>query len=172
MDKQNFRKLVKIIVEGVINEMEDFPSTSVTSYNSDVVDFPSTNIIPSDSDVTSSDNDIENKTFKRKCPRCGKDLFHTTKYHRDRAERNRSVCKDCGHKNAIVDKPTDLTRKCPQCEKDMTYSSYQSFKYANKYGIICKACSIKNRTGMKQPQRMIPKKVGFASKLDYKNRNV
>ena len=104
-----------------------------------------------------------NKQWKRSCPKCKVDIFHTNKYNRNRLRRDSKLCVSCGTEKMAQTKKGKsipwlkkhyvkvtvearnrkklLKRACPRCGKVRKYGSLWSLKQANKNGSVCNSCS-------------------------------
>jgi hypothetical protein len=98
--------------------------------------------------------------FTRNCPQCNLEITHTTKYNRDRCNRNKMLCKKCGiekMKNSKKGKQLGMLqswynrpkvagpflRNCPICNKELSYCRKDIKDRAEKQNSICNSCSAK-----------------------------
>jgi 5-methylcytosine-specific restriction endonuclease McrA len=96
--------------------------------------------------------------FIRNCPQCNIEITHTTKYNRDRCDKNKMLCRSCGiekMKKSKQGKPLTMLgewysrpkikgpflRTCPECFVEIKYSRKDHMDRANKLNSICNSCS-------------------------------
>lgn len=80
--------------------------------------------------------------YKRKCPKCEKELVHSVEKSGKRAEKENILCRTCSKRkydSVIYD---NLIRKCPKCSEDINYSRFSDKILAEKHKSLCKKCSL------------------------------
>ena len=129
--------------------------------------------------------------FIRNCPQCNIEITHTTKYNRDRCDKNKMLCRSCGiekMKKSKQGKPLTMlskwyyrpkikgpfVRNCPKCNKELCYSRKDIRDRANKQNSICNSCSAKlykkswvNVIKNKHRQQMAATKAGYDTYDEY-----
>ena len=129
--------------------------------------------------------------WERKCPSCAENVYHSSKYNRDRLDRLGTNCKKCGiekmkrsksgrrvkHLSNWYDRPSNVgpfIRNCPVCQSPHTYVSKWSMERAQKENAICNSCSaIKYKKSWTyvitddHVKQMAAKKAGYESFDDY-----
>ena len=84
--------------------------------------------------------------LKRECPNCKKEILYTKKVNFKKANKNKSLCKDCAQKKrfnkCITNFPKKWKLKCSNCNKYRKYKSYHSFKVAeHSKSQLCVTCN-------------------------------
>ena len=87
-------------------------------------------------------NITNEKKWKRNCPKCGKEVLHTSKYTMIYALNK--PCKDCSHiglyyKEKLID-PKDLIRNCPVCGIEIQYKYKSSKRRGDREKRMCIHC--------------------------------
>lgn len=83
---------------------------------------------------------MKEKKFKRNCPKCNKEVGHTTKKGLAKALKHNKLCVSC---SALGDNWIDvsnLTRECMDCGKELKYSNTASYRSALENNSLCKSC--------------------------------
>lgn len=90
--------------------------------------------------------------WKRNCPKCGKELFYSTKYTKNRAEKLNANCYSCAKKGKKLKSFTDETKKksewkrnCPECGEEIYYSIKGGKVNAEKLNANCYSCATKGK---------------------------
>ena len=80
--------------------------------------------------------------FSRKCPKCSKLIYYTTRRGMRDANRNNSFCEKCRpQKKGIIEKK--FFRECPICKKQLGYTIKKARNKAEKLKTICGKCRSK-----------------------------
>ena len=83
--------------------------------------------------------------FKRQCPVCSSDIYHTSKCNLMKMVRLNSCCAKCRGKSQRKYSVEKLERVCPKCECNINYDSIKLYNQAMSRNSMCKMCSYKNR---------------------------
>jgi len=82
-----------------------------------------------------------NKSYFRKCPQCNKELGYTSKKECSKAEKIKSLCRQCSpSKRSSVKK---FFRNCPSCGKELGHTSKKTRNYFEMKKILCHSCMAK-----------------------------
>ena len=77
--------------------------------------------------------------WRRECPICKKEIFHTNKCNYKHALHLRLKCKSCARKS--FDKEIiHYSRECPRCHEQVFYSNKWKMERAKIAETICKRC--------------------------------
>lgn len=79
------------------------------------------------------------KKYKRICPKCKDEVYHTDKYNRNAAEKQNKICTNCSSLNLKLP-DSSLKRNCPSCTKELSYTTQRACHSAEKKGTTCKKC--------------------------------
>jgi endogenous inhibitor of DNA gyrase (YacG/DUF329 family)/very-short-patch-repair endonuclease len=91
------------------------------------------------------------KKWIRNCPTCNKEILYLSSENTSRANKNKSVCKECRYKlltqnwyknhhlKSIL--PKDLNRNCPKCDKIIVYKNKRCKLKADRKNQLCRSCS-------------------------------
>jgi len=107
------------------------------------------------------------KKYKRNCPKCQREVYHTDKYNRNSAERKGNLCKTC-ISDTLRSPTSDLKRKCPRCKKELKYTSTGNCRDAEKKGTCCKKCLSNSGEEFKQNCRTCNSIIIYKRESDYK----
>jgi len=82
------------------------------------------------------------KLYTRKCPSCGKEIFHARLKDRNVAEKKQILCKECSNENRkLFPKEKQFSRNCPICDALVWHvTEKQCKKSADK---PCQSCTKK-----------------------------
>lgn len=86
---------------------------------------------------------MSEKNFFRNCPICNCELGYTQKREMIKAEKNKSVCRECGSKNRKNEKK--FFRNCPICNKELGYTSKKNRNKIEKEKRVCSECAALER---------------------------
>lgn len=132
--------------------------------------------------------------FIRYCPKCGKEISHTQKYNRDRLEKEKKLCRECGilkmsesksgkqpkhfkkwNRRGPTFKPPFIYN-CPECNKEIKYSRHDNVLRAQRDKSVCNSCSSKLYKKSwnyvikdEHIKKMAATKAGYASFEEYMN---
>jgi hypothetical protein len=85
-------------------------------------------------------NIIGNKKWKRTCPSCKLDVFYIDIKNRNKAEKNKVLCKKCSYISKRTHVPDDLTRHCSNCKCNIVYKNRQTYLYSIRNDSKCNSC--------------------------------
>jgi hypothetical protein len=99
------------------------------------------------------------KEFLRRCPSCGKKIFHHWQLSCELAEKMRTPCKDCLAKLGCshepnTSKPVILFRECASCGGRIGYTTENGYRLANKRKSLCKVCHSRKSAGKRFGNRL------------------
>jgi hypothetical protein len=79
--------------------------------------------------------------YKRVCPKCGRDIYHTTQSNLNLMVKKNSVCRDCFHKARRKYNTDSFTRIC-ECGETLTFATRYSYTQSCSRGkFICRSCA-------------------------------
>ena len=84
--------------------------------------------------------------YKRNCPDCAKDIFHTTRKACNKALKKNSKCRSCSRDTKI---PKILERNCPNCKKLLLYTNKYARNNAEQKNCLCDSCKGLLKNGFK-----------------------
>lgn len=81
--------------------------------------------------------------YKRQCPVCGKDVFHTSKSNLNKMLKYNPPCQFCRAKSSQKYKIETFVRNCLDCGKEIQYKSRKLYNQAVKRNSKCGHCAHK-----------------------------
>lgn len=95
-------------------------------------------------------NTTNEKKWKRNCPKCGNDVFHTTESMRNWFNKLNTPCRSCYRLSLIKPKPkNEWERKCPDCGISIFHKRKYVRDKFNKQKRFCKKCRQKGSRSVK-----------------------